>query len=78
MRMNRSMNDVPMVAAIVGVIVVSAATVSAVDGPNRRPFKIVCTVGMVTDIARNSQMQTVAKRRQFARQTDGVRSRSFP
>lgn len=42
-----------MVAAMVGVVGVSAATVSAVDGPNRRPFRIVCTVGMVTDIARN-------------------------
>lgn len=53
MRMNRSMTDLPIVAAMIGVFGVLAATVSAVDGPSRRSFKIVCTVGMVTDIAKN-------------------------
>ena len=53
MRMNHRVTDVPVLATLVGVAGVLAATVSAVDGPTRRPYKIVCTVGMVTDIARN-------------------------
>jgi len=53
MRVSYRMPHSLALAATVWVLGGTAASVLAVGGPDRRPYNIVCTVGMVTDIVKN-------------------------